>query len=115
MPVRFPPEFLKAMERKGKLADVLEHRLDVDDVAAAMGVHANTVRRWIRTGNRRFMLPALRLGSGKTNAYALRLYDVLRFAERTGRTVNGDLLPPAELAAWHHAHRVSPVRDNVLL
>lgn len=114
MPTKFPAAWLAMMAARGRLSEVAEYRLSVHDVARACKVHAHTVRRWTEVGSRGYVLAALRIGDGARAPYAYRLYDVLRFAERTGRHVFENALPPEELSRWRSRNGVLPVSDDVL-
>lgn len=114
MPTKFPKAWLAMMAARGRLSEVAEYRLTLNDVARACGVHPNTVRRWTELGSKGYVLGGMRIGDGARAPYAYRLYDVLRFAERTGRTVRENALPPEELARWRSRNGVLPVADNVL-
>ena len=67
---------------------LIDHKLDVDDVALLLGVQRSTVMRWTNTGKRGIVLPVLRLQNPDRPhpLLAFRLSAVEEFAYQLGIT-----------------------------
>lgn len=84
MPVRMPNGYAKAAAQRGMLAELEEYVLSTEDVAALFEVTRTTVVSWRKVGRRGWVLASRRIGFGPRAQHGHRVYDVVKFAQRTG-------------------------------
>lgn len=100
MVVRIPKEVMLAARKNGRGTYLEEHQLSSSDVAYMFGVTPQTVINWWRRGYRGYSLPGIRMGGGSTSPVAYRIYDVLKFSERTKLSCSVERMPPAIYRRW---------------
>lgn len=100
MPVQVSRHVLRAAERAGKGLQAAEYVLSTKDVAAMFGRWPSNVIYWTKQGRRGWLLPCISVGGGSRAAKAYRIYDVVKFGERTGLQVDLDVLPASVRIVW---------------
>jgi hypothetical protein len=106
MPVRLSRQVLTAAEAAGRGAQAAEYVLSVKDVALMFDKSPSNVVYWTVRGRWGWLLPCLSMPQGSRTVRAFRIYDVVKFAERTGLSCDLMVLPPAVRVVWMNTNQL---------
>lgn len=100
MPVQVSKHILQQAELAGRGLQAAEYVLSTQDVAAMFGRWPSNVIYWTKKGRGGWLLPCISTSGGARAPKAYRIYDVVKFGERTGLQVDLDVLPAAVRMVW---------------